>query len=82
MSQSETSPRDTLQSWNEDGSLYAVVGVVSAILSLVFIPLFGLLAVYCGYKLYDAQQRRILAILMVGFGGFGFLSWVYYLTTL
>lgn len=82
MSQSQTSLRDTVQAWNEDGRLYAVIGMISAILSVVFIPLFGLVAVYCGYKLYDTQQKTILSILMAGLGGFGFLLWVYYLTTL
>jgi hypothetical protein len=82
MSQSQTSLRDTVQAWNEEGLLYVVVGMLSAVLSLVFIPLFGLVAVYCGYKLYDTQQRRILSLLMAGLGGFGLLFWVYYLTTL
>ena len=63
------------------GRLYVVVGLITAILSLVFIPLFGLLAVYCGYKLYDTQEKTVLSILMAGLGGFGFLFWVYFLTT-
>jgi hypothetical protein len=81
MSQSQTSLRDTVQAWNEDGRLYVVVGMLSAVLSLVFIPLFGLVAVYCGYKLYDTQQKTILSFLIAGLGGFGFLFWVYYLIT-
>jgi lipopolysaccharide export LptBFGC system permease protein LptF len=81
MSQSQTSLRGTIQAWNEDGRLYAVIGLLSAVLSLVFIPLFGLLAVYCGYKLYDTQEKTVLSILMAGLGGFGFLFWVYFLTT-
>ncbi|ELZ52507.1 hypothetical protein FK85_01045 [Halorubrum saccharovorum] len=67
--------------WNEEGRLYVVVGMITAILSLVFIPLFGLLAVYCGYKLYDTQEKTVLPIVMAGLGGFGFLFWVYFLTT-
>lgn len=82
MSDTRESPRNTLQAWNKDGRLYVVVGVLSAILSLVFIPLFGLVAVYCGYKLYETQQKTVLSILMAVLGGLGFLFWLYYLTTL
>lgn len=82
MSESQGSLRNTLQAWNEDGRLYVVVGTLSAILSLVFIPLFGLVAVYCGYMLYKTQQKTVLSILMAVLGGFGFLFWLYYLTTL
>ena len=82
MSESQRSLRDTVQAWNQDGRLYVVVGLISAILSVVFIPLVGLVAVFCGYKLYDTQQKTILSILLAGLGGFGFLWWVYYLTTL
>jgi hypothetical protein len=81
MSESQRSLRNTVQAWNQEGRLYVVVGVIAAILSLVFIPLFGLLAVYCGYKLYDTQEKTVLSILMAGLGGFGFLFWVYFLTT-
>jgi len=82
MSESQGSLRDTVQAWNEDGRLYVVVGLISAILSLVFLPLLGLMAVYCGYKLYDTQQKTVLSILIAALGGFGFLLWVYYLTML
>ena len=81
MSESQNSLKNTIQVWNEEGRLYVVVGMITAILSLVFIPLFGLLAVYCGYKLYDTQEKTVLSILMAGLGGFGFLFWVYFLTT-
>lgn len=82
MSESQKSVIDTVKSWNKDGRLYVVFGVISATLSLVYIPLFGLVAVYFGYKTYDTQQKLVLPILMAGLGGFGFLFWVYYLTTL
>lgn len=82
MSESKDSLRYNLQAWNEDGRLYVIVGLITAVLSLVFIPLFGLVAMYCGYKIYDTQQKPVLSILMVVAGGFGFLSWVYFLTTL
>jgi len=82
MSQSQSSLTDTLQAWNEDGQLYVGVGMLSAVLSLVFVPLFGLVAVYSGYKLYVTQQKTILSFLMAGLGGFGFLFWVYYLIAL
>lgn len=82
MSESQGSLRNTVQAWNEDGRLYVAVGLISAILSLVFIPLFGLVAVYCGSRLYDTKQKKVLSILMAALGGFGFLWWVYYLTIL
>lgn len=81
MSESQNSLKNTIQVWNEEGRLYVVVGMITAILSLVFIPLFGLLAVYCGYKLYDTQEKTVLPVVMAGLGGFGFLFWVYFLTT-
>lgn len=82
MSQSRETLLDSVRAWNQDGRLYVVVGLITAVLSLVIIPLFGLVAVYCGYKLYDTQDRTVLAVALSGTGGFGFLWWVYYLTTL
>lgn len=82
MSESQASLSNTLQTWNKDGRLYIMVGLISAVLSLVIIPLFGLLAMYCGYKLYETQQKTVLSISMAVLGGFGFLLWIYYLTTL
>ncbi len=82
MSLSRDSVLNSVQAWNQDGRLYVAVGLTAAILSLVFIPLLGLAAVYCGYKLYATQERTILALLLSGFGGFGFLWWIFYLSTL
>jgi hypothetical protein len=82
MSESQASLSNTLQAWNKEGRLYIMIGLISAVLSLVFIPLFGLLAMYCGYKLYETQQKTVLSISMAVLGGFGFLFWIYYLTTL
>lgn len=46
------------------------------------VPLFGLIAVYCGYKLYNEEDRTVSAALIAGFGAVGFLLWIAFLLTL
>lgn len=72
----------TIEDWNENGRLYLWGGAISAIISWVLVPLFGLFAVYCGYKLYDDEDRTVSSALIAGLGAVGFLGWVVYLTTL
>ncbi|WP_089789960.1 hypothetical protein [Natronobacterium haloterrestre] len=74
--------KSTLREYNEDGQLYLVGGVISAIISWVLIPLFGLLAVFCGYKLYDEEEKVVSSSLMATMGGIGFLMWLAYLATM
>jgi hypothetical protein len=81
MSESPGSPGSTLQAWNEGGRLYIAGGTIAAIVSLVILPLAGVVAVYCGYRLYDTEQRTTLAILITALGGFGLVWWVVYLLT-
>lgn len=80
MTETGDSLRATLRDWNEDDRLYLWGGAASAVLSLILLPLLGLVAAYCGYKIYD--ERLVTAALITGAGGLGFLYWVYYLTTL
>lgn len=82
MTETQGFPKQTIRNWNENGRLYLWGGVISSIISLVVIPLFGLLAVFCGYKLYDTEKRIVSSVLIAGSGGLGFLNWVIYLATL
>lgn len=80
MDGTQDSLRATLHGWNDDGRLYLWGGAAAAAISLLFVSLFGLVAVYCGYKIYDDQP--VPAVVIGGIGGVGVLFWVYYLTTL
>lgn len=75
MSQAENTPEET-ESDEDGGRLYLWGGVLSAITSWVLVPLAGLAAVYCGYKLYDEQQKTTSSALIAGFGGIGVLAWM------
>lgn len=72
----------TVQNWKEDGRLYLWGGTISAIISWVLVPLFGLFAMYSGYRLYDDQGKALSSALIAGFGGIGFFAWIFYLATL
>lgn len=82
MSASGESPRSTVQEWMADGRLYIAGGVTCAIISLVVVPLVGLIAVYSGYKLYVSGQHTTVAMVIAGTGAAGFLYWVVYLVWL
>lgn len=82
MSETRSGLSKTLREWNEDGRLYLWGGAVSAIVSWLFIPLLGLVAVFCGYRLYDNGDRTTSAALIAGFGAVGFLTWIVFLVTL
>ncbi|MCH7659827.1 MAG: hypothetical protein IH933_04360 [Euryarchaeota archaeon] len=72
---------ETIGEWNENSRLCLWGGVISAIISWLLIPLFGLVAVFCGYKLYDDGGRTAAAALIAGVGAIGFLTWVVFLVT-
>ncbi|APW99138.1 hypothetical protein CHINAEXTREME_15765 [Halobiforma lacisalsi AJ5] len=57
-------------------------GRASVIISWVLIPLLGLVAVFCGYKLYDEEETVVSSGLMATMGGIGFLMWLAYLVTM
>ncbi|MFC7073310.1 hypothetical protein ACFQJ7_01145 [Halovenus rubra] len=70
-----------LEALNEDGTLYFWGGVASAIISWVLIPLFGLVAVYAGYRLYDDETKTMGAAIIAVTGAVGFPSWLAFLIT-
>lgn len=78
MSDPRDTQRKTVRSWREDGRFYVISGTASAIISLVLAPVFGIVAAYSGYKIYDVEQHTVLAVLVAGTGGFGFLFWNLY----
>lgn len=81
MSETRRSLRETVREWNENSRLYLWSGAISAIILWLFIPLFGLVAVFCGYKLYDDEGKTLSAVLITGFGAVGFLTWLVFLAT-
>lgn len=74
----ETSRRDETGS---NGRLYLWIGVVAAVASLLILPIAGLVAVYCGYKLSQVKNELYGGVI-IGAGGAGVLSWVVYLLSL
>lgn len=82
MSESDTGTWRSLQDWVDGEQRYVVMGAVSAIIAVVIIPLFGLLAIYSGYKLYTTQQRLLVPATVSLVGGVGLLNWIVYLVTL
>lgn len=78
---SRGSLRRRLSEWNESRRLYLWGGALSAVVAWFVIPLFGLIAIYCGYRLYDEEERAVSAALIAGFGAVGFLLWVTFLLT-
>lgn len=82
MSETQRSLSERVRDWNENSRLYLWGGVISAVISWLLVPLFGLVAVFCGYKLYDEEERTTAAALIAGFGAIGFLTWLVFLVTL
>jgi len=82
MSNSRRSFGDAIREWREDGRLYLWGGAISAIVSWVLIPVFGVFAVYSGYRLYDDQNKVAISAVLVGFGGVAVLLWLNYLASL
>lgn len=74
----KTSGRDETGS---NGRLYFLIGVLSAVASLLILPIAGLVAVYCGYKVSQVKNELHGGVI-IGAGGAGVLSWVVYLLTL
>jgi len=74
----ETNRRDESGS---NGRLYLWIGVVAALASLLILPVAGVVAVYCGYKVSQVKNELHGGVI-IGAGGAGVLSWVVYLLTL
>ncbi|WP_135828370.1 hypothetical protein [Halorussus halobius] len=82
MSNSRASFGDAIREWREDGRLYLWGGAASAVVSWVVIPLFGVFAMYSGYRLYDDHSKVAIPAVLAGFGGVAVLLWVNYLASL
>ena len=80
---SETTPSigDRMAAWNENGRLYLYGGILAAVIAWVLIPLFGAIAVFCGYRLLQ-RERTLPGAVITAVGGLGFLLWALALTLL
>lgn len=81
MSDSQRTSDSRWRAWNEDGRLYLIVGAITAVLALFILPVAGLVAIYCGYHLYVEFDRTVAGFLVAVSGGFGFVYWVWFLST-
>lgn len=63
-------------SWNEDGQLFLVAGIVTAVVAWVFLPLAGLVSVYCGIGLWTEYDRTLVGGTIAVVGGFGVVVWI------
>jgi|GEM_PF-2465633 len=68
MTESDQSLTGRIASYHEDGTLYLVFGSISAVIALLVIPLVGLIAVFCGYKLYAQDHNTTVGLLLALFG--------------
>ncbi|SEW34782.1 hypothetical protein [Halobacterium jilantaiense] len=60
---------------------YLILGTISAIISVVLIPVAGLVSVYSSYKIHG-RVRKLYTYIMGGVGAASVLLWITYLTTL
>lgn len=81
MSETNTSIRDRIQAWNENGRLYLYVGVLSAVGAWFLAAVLGIVAVFCGYRLVE-RERTLAGGIIAAVGGAGFLLWALALTLL
>lgn len=58
--------------------LYFWGGIIAAIISWVVVPIVGLVAVYCGWKVYQ-MKSEIQGGIIAGVGGIGVLVWLLFL---
>ena len=79
MSEAGPSVGDRMDAWNENGRLYLYGGALSAVISWVLVPLFGVVAVLCGYRLLQ-RERTLAGAVIAAVGGAGFLLWALALT--
>jgi hypothetical protein len=85
---SETDSRDGISegdsvpgsSGNDDNNtrLYFWGGIIAAIISWLLIPIVGLVAVYCGWKIYQTNSE-LQGGIIAGVGGLGVLMWLFFL---
>jgi len=64
--------RQTVAAYNENGGLYAALGVATAFAAWV-VPILSLVAIVCGRKLLSGESHRLLGAFVVGLGGLALL---------
>lgn len=82
MRNTDKSLTDSIREWNEDGQLYMWAGILAALISWFLIPVFGLVAMFCGYRLHDEQSRTYVGGVIGFTGGLGFFIWLFFLINL
>lgn len=71
-----------LDSWNEHGQLLLAVGIATALVSWTYLPLAGLVSVYCGLGLWTGYDRAVAGGTIAGVGGLAVVVWVAFLVSL
>ena len=66
---------------DRDMRRYVWGGIIAALISWLIVPVVGLVAVYCGWVVYQ-HKNRLQGGLIAGVGGVGVLTWVVYLLTM
>jgi len=79
MDETTASVREWLRDANEEGRLYFWGGILAGAISLLVLPVVGLLAVYWGYKLHAEEGRTVPAVVIAGAGATGVLYWIAHL---
>ena len=64
--------------FDETADWYLLAGVVCALLSLLLIPIAGLGAVYCGYRIHG-DRHPVYSYALAGVGAFSLAGWAAYL---
>lgn len=59
--------------------LYVGIGILSAVVAWVLIPLFGVVTMYAGYRLYDSESRNISTGVFVTLGALPLVFWALFL---
>ena len=63
---------------DETADWYLLAGVVCALLSLLLIPIAGLGAVYCGYRIHG-DRHPVYSYALAGVCAFSLAGWAAYL---
>lgn len=70
----ETTPEDGLSV--SDAAVYTLIGVITGVVAWFVIPLFGFVAAYAGYQLYQKESRNILGGAFVVIGLLPVFLWI------
>ncbi|WP_353635498.1 hypothetical protein ABSL23_15740 (plasmid) [Halobacterium sp. NMX12-1] len=60
---------------------YLILGTISAIISVILIPLAGLVSIYSSYKIHG-KTRKIYTYLIGGIGAFSVFFWIAYMMSI